>query len=68
MPSIYVLLGEHYFEISPQDYVIDYSDYGVGCLLMFTSDINDNMVLGIPFMKGYYIVHDLENVSFGIIP
>ena len=26
------------------------------------------MVLGIPFMKGYYIVHDLENVSFGIIP
>ena len=68
LPSVFILLGQHYFEIQPQDYVVDYSDYGVGCLLMFSSDSTETMTLGVPFMKGYYIIHDLESVSFTIAP
>lgn len=26
------------------------------------------MILGVPFMKGFYIVHDLNNLSVGIVP
>ena len=26
------------------------------------------MILGVPFMKGFYITHDLESVSFSIVP
>ena len=26
------------------------------------------MILGIPFMKGYYITHNLDTLVFGIVP
>ena len=35
---------------------------------MFVKDPNDRMILGGPFMKGYYITHDLDNLNFGIVP
>ena len=35
---------------------------------MFTRDTGSNMILGVPFMKGFYIVHDLNNLSVGIVP
>ena len=35
---------------------------------MITPDPSDTMSLGVPFMKGYYITHDLESVSFSIVP
>ena len=48
--------------------MLDLQVHGLGCIIMFTQDVASNMILGVPFMKGFYIVHDLNNLSVGIVP
>ena len=66
LPIISLLFGGTWFEVLPKDYVIEY--VGVGCLLNFVRDDEHQMILGIPFMKGYYITHNLDTLVFGIVP
>ena len=68
LPTVSILFGSHYFELSPVDYVLDLQAHSLGCIVMFTRDTGSNMILGVPFMKGFYIVHDLNNLSVGIVP
>ena len=35
---------------------------------MFLEDSEDQMILGIPFMRGYYVTHNLDELTFGIVP
>merc|ERR1712226_589346 len=49
LPSVSILFGSHYFELSPIDYVLDLQVHGLGCIIMFTKDVASNMILGVPF-------------------
>ena len=66
LPKISLLLAGYWFEILPSDYIINY--VGIGCLLNFVRDDEHQIILGIPFMKGYYITHNLDTLKFGIVP
>ena len=68
LPSVSFLYGTYFFELNPVDYVLDLQAHNLGCIVMFTQDTGSNMILGVPFMKGFYIVHDLNNQSVGIVP
>ena len=66
LPKISLLFAGYWFEILPSDYIINY--VGIGCLLNFVRDDEHQIILGIPFMKGFYITHNLDTLNFGIVP
>ena len=68
LPNISILFGDYYFEVLPEDYINDLRTFGRGCIVMFVKDNANKMVLGVPFMKGFYVVHDLGDLTVGIVP
>ena len=76
MPAIRVLFGDHWFEILVQDYVFvsqESKDDLQECVICIygqdpESGLKDQWILGNAFMRGYYVTHDREKKSFGIVP
>lgn len=64
LPTIWLLFGGFWFQVDPHDYIIQ---YGADCFVCITRG-EDHWILGNAFMRGYYIVHDLDTLQFGITP
>ena len=61
LPSFEMLYGGYWFEVLPEDYVID---IGLNsCTLCFTAYYSlDEWILGDAFMRGWYNIHDHDNL------
>ena len=67
MPSFELLYGGYWFEVTPDDYIIEIST-GV-CSLCFSGyNSIDYWILGDAFMRGWYNIHDHTNKRMGFIP
>lgn len=58
LPTLWFLFGGHWFQANPDDYIIEWGDR---CFVCLTKG-DDKWVLGDAFMRGYYIVHDLDTL------
>ena len=55
--------------VDPEDYVIDVSGDGSFCAICLTHiDGYDKWILGDAFMRGWYNIHDHENLRMGFVP
>ena len=67
MPSFELLYGGYWFEVTPDDYIIEIST-GV-CSLCFSGYTSiDYWILGDAFMRGWYNIHDHTNKRMGFVP
>ena len=67
MPNVSLLYGDHWFEMFAEDYIYVSNDVCKICIYG-DSDSENRWIIGNSFMRGYYVTHDLENLSFGIAP
>ena len=65
LPSIFVRWGGYWIEISSSDYVVVNS--GDTCTFLIGTN-EDFWALGMTAMRGYYIIHDIENDKVGFVP
>jgi len=71
LPSFEFLYGGYWFEVLPEDYLIDISAAGDGswCALCITSISGfHEWILGDAFMRGFYNIHDHANLRMGFVP
>jgi len=71
LPSFEMLYGGYWFEVLPEDYLIDVSlaSDGSVCALCLTSiDGFYEWILGDVFMRGYYNIHKHETLQMGFVP
>jgi hypothetical protein len=73
--SIFLRIGETWYEIRPSTYVLQSATYQVQnsnnelktfCTISIVPSQYDYIILGVPFMKNYYMIFDLDNDKFGI--
>ena len=68
LPSFYLLFGNHWFEVRPEDYAVEVTLNGM-CALCLQERLSDEYwVLGVAFMRGWYSIHDHELMRFGFVP
>ena len=67
MPNVSLLFGNHWFEMFVEDYIYVSKDVCKVCVYG-NADSESRWIIGNSFMRGYYVTHDLENLSFGIAP
>lgn len=65
-PTISFEMGDYWFEMLPEDYVIDM--WGQCWLCLFENSWDEYWLLGDTFLRGYYSVHDYETMQFGFAP
>jgi len=65
--SLYLLIGETYFEIPPSTYVTSLEKDGK-CLLAFRESEDRRWHLGAPFLRNFYSVWDDKNGQVGLGP
>ena len=58
------IAGNRVYELSWSNLVAPTSIDGVSSVLIFAS--NDIVILGIPFLRQYYSIHDIENNRIGL--
>ena len=71
LPSFEFLYGGYWFEVLPEDYLIDITsnNSGVWCALCISSiEGFDEWILGDAFMRGWYNIHDHANLRMGFVP
>ncbi|KAF2499178.1 acid protease [Lophium mytilinum] len=74
LPGLMFDLGGHEFVLSPFDYTLEmeFGDLGVRCVVGLLpwakedKDEKDFIVLGTPFLRGYYTVLDFDQRSVGL--
>ena len=68
LPSFELLYGGYWFQVNVEDYVIDLSTsdstWGTTCALCF-STYESEWILGDAFMRGWYNIHDHDNLRMG---
>ena len=64
--SIYLLFGDSWFELRPEDYL--YNGGRGRCGFCIFRSNNDYWTLGANFLRGWYAVHDYESSRFGFVP
>ena len=57
--SIYLLFGDHWFELRPKDYI--YFGYSGKCSFCMLATTNEDWTLGANFLRGWYAIHDYSN-------
>ena len=70
LPSIFFLVGGYWIEASPVDYAIDISaaqDKSI-CGLAISANDDDEIAFGLPILRGYYTIFDVENDNLAIAP
>ena len=66
--SIYFLFGDHWFEMTPEQYLY-FGTFSINCsFCIFGYDDYDYWVLGSNFLRDWYSVHDYDNQKFGFVP
>ena len=68
LPSFWLLYGDYWFEVTPEDYVVEVNVNNVCALCLYGRSSNDYWILGDAFMRGWYNIHDHTNERFGFIP
>eukprot|EP00347_Sterkiella_histriomuscorum_P017754 403348125 len=69
-PSIYLRLDDFWFEIKPESYILNETlnttndQYKNLCTLAILPS-SDVIILGVPFLRNYYTIFDLENDQVG---
>ena len=67
MPNVSLLYGGHWFEMFVDDYI--YESKGVCKICIYGQGGPDSRwIIGNSFMRGYYVAHDYDRLSFGIAP
>lgn len=67
MPSFELLYGGYWFEVSKEDYIIEVdSTWCTLCMSPYSG--LDFWILGDAFMRGWYNIHDHENMRMGFVP
>ena len=68
-PTVFLLLNEHWVEISPSDYISRASQgTKISCFVDFIKSPMDMIILGDAFMRGFYVIHSDENNLVGVVP
>ena len=67
LPSFELLYGGYWFEVTKEDYIIDLDDNVCSLCLSPYSGL-DFWILGDAFMRGWYNIHDHENMRMGFVP
>ena len=69
-PSVYFLVSNYWFEVSPEHYLVDASEEkdDSKCLIAFTANDSDYFLIGDAFFRGFYSVHDDNNDRIGFAP
>ena len=67
LPSFQLNLGGYWFEITPEDYLVELAD-NICAICMTGAETLDEWVLGSVLMRGYYNIHDHGNSRIGFIP
>jgi hypothetical protein len=65
MPKIEVRLGSYWIEVLVEDYTREYGSDQCGFCI---NKQDDFWALGMPAMRGYYIVHDYDTNKIGFAP
>ena len=66
LPSFFLLVGDHWFEILPRDYAVQITESGICAFCLNSNDsYNGYWILGVTFMRHYYNIHDHANNRFG---
>ena len=68
LPSFEILYGDYWFEVTPEDYLIQHPDDNSICFLCIAGMDLDHWILGDAFMRGWYNIHDHENLRMGFVP
>ena len=71
LPGFEFLFGDYWFEVHPSDYIIDISnnqDRSWCSLCLYTVEGFDEWILGDAFMRGWYNIHDHDNLRMGFVP
>ena len=64
-----MLYAGHWFEVLPEDYVIEFNTSAKSCALCLSpSSSRDYFILGDTFLRGWYAIHDFDNQRMGFIP
>lgn len=67
LPTMDLLIGGHWFEVSVDDYVVNFGS-GTCAFCIQNSYYSWLAILGDALMRDYYIVHDQDNMRFGVAP
>ena len=70
LPNIYLMYGEYWYQMLPEDFYFDASEYQdlSVCALAIMSNNMDFFLLGNSFLKGYYSIHDMQDGYLGLVP
>jgi len=68
LPKLELLFGGNWFSVDPEDYVIEFNTYTKKCSLCFSAANQDYWILGDAFLRGWYAIHDFDNMRMGFIP
>ena len=63
-----MLFGGYWFEVLPEDYVIQFNLTTKKCSLCLSGFDRNYWILGDAFMRGLYTVHDYDNLRMGFVP
>ena len=66
LPIVEMNFGGHWLEVLPEDYLIELSSGK--CAICVAELSVDFWILGDAFLRGYYSVHDIDNLRMGFVP
>ena len=67
MPAFELLFGGYWFEVRPEDYVIEIATDECSVCMSPYDNINA-WILGSAFMRGWYNIHKYETKQMGFVP
>ena len=64
------MIGDYWFEVRPEEYVLDVSEDNDGSLCIFAISQNTESfnILGGPVLQDYYSIFNLEDGTIGVAP
>ena len=69
LPSFYLLYGDHWFIVTPEDYTVATDQDLDECAFCLQGTHGYSYwILGDAFLRGWYSIHDYSNMRFGFAP
>ena len=60
LPTFWLLFGDHWFEVRPEDYAVQVTASGKCALCIEPLESDEYWILGVAFMRGWYSIHNYE--------
>jgi len=67
-PTVFLQLGNSYFEIRPESFVLNENDGSGLCVIGFVNSRSDNWILGQVFLSNYYSYFNDQSGFVGFAP